>query len=130
MFSILASVTLIFAIILAIQGTWIIIPFAAGHLIFVWWGFYHAYKNSEIIQYLIIEPKQTILGNSKIGHIQHFDTPWLKVKLIKDKKNPQSMRLFLFAHDKMREIGLGIIVNERVELFHAIQRTLAPFSAY
>ena len=31
------------------------------------------------------------------------------------------MRLFLLAHDKMREISLGIIEVKRVELSHKIQ---------
>ena len=41
-------------------------------------------------------------------------------------KNHQSMRLFLFAHDKMREIGLGIIENKRAELTQKLIRTPCP----
>jgi hypothetical protein len=39
------------------------------------------------------------------------------------------MRLFLLHHDKMRGIGLGIIDDERVELFQN-QKATSPNSHY
>lgn len=74
--------------------------------------------------------KKTTLRKSKAGKNQSFKTQWVRVKLIKDKKNQQSMRLFILAHDNMCEIGLGIIEDERVELSHKIQRVINSFSAY
>ena len=130
MFSLIALVSLVFSIGLASKGDWAIVPFALLYLMFVWWGFKKAYDSTEVIQYITIKPKKTTLGNSKIGKIQSYATPWVRVKLIKDRKNHQSMRLFLLAHDKMREIGLGIIEDERVELSHKIQRAISPYSAY
>ena len=40
------------------------------------------------------------------------------------------MRLFLLAHDKMREIGLGIIEEERIELSQILKKTIKHYSAY
>lgn len=40
------------------------------------------------------------------------------------------MRLFLLAHDKMREIGLSIINEESVELSHNLFKIVSRFRAY
>lgn len=130
MFSLLVLVTLIISIILAIKGSWVILPFTVLHLLFVWWGFYKAYQQSEIIQFITIRPDETSVGNSKVGEIQRFETPWIRLNLIKDKKNQHSTRLFLMAHDKMREIGLGIIDEEREKLLLMLNKTLRSFRAY
>jgi uncharacterized membrane protein len=130
MFSLLAIVTLIFSILLAVNGYWVILPFTVLHLLFVWWGFYKAYQQSEIIQFITIKCDETIIGDSKVGQIQRFETPWVRLNLTKDKKNQQSTRLFLLAHDKMREIGLGIIDCERKELSLLLEDTLSIYRAY
>ena len=127
MFSVFTAMTLIISILIALHGSWTIVPFTSLHLIFVWWGFKKAYQNSEIVEYITIESHQTVIGNSEIGHLQCFETILLQVKLVKDKKNQQSMRLFLLAHDKMREIGLGIIADEKIELSRKIKQELSTF---
>ena len=60
-----------------------------------------------------MDSQKTNVCKSKIGKIKCFKALWVREILIKDRKYSQSMRLFILAHDKMREIGLGIIEEER-----------------
>ena len=130
MFSLLATVTMIIAIVLAFQGTWVIVPFAALHLLFVWWGFKKAYQNSEIIQFVTISPHQTLFGNSKHGVVNEFQTPWLQVKWVESSKKHASSRLFLKAHNKMSEIGGGIVEEERTKLKNILLRELRSYCEF
>ena len=124
MFSVLASITMIIAVVLAYQGTWVIVPFAALHLLFVWWGFKKAYQSSENVQYITIDSKNTYFGSSLEGLINKFQTSWLRVEMINDTKKHDEPKLYLKLHNKRTVIASCLVKEEKYELMEILQEKL------
>jgi uncharacterized membrane protein len=125
-FAAAATVTLTVAVLFALQGAWLIVPFAGLEIIALGTCLYLcARKNSEREVILIDEQSVKVeKGRKKVLHSVEFQRHWTQVKLTRSQRPWYPSRLTISSMGKEVEVGSTLIDEERATLARELRRKL------
>jgi uncharacterized membrane protein len=126
----MAIVTLGIAAIFAIQGLWLILPFAGLEILALTLGLYTCSLQGRDQEVITISNEQVTVekGRRKPREIWQFERAWVNLELINSPLQSRPSKLVIRSKGKETEIGKCLTNDERKSLSDSLVKTLyTPF---
>lgn len=126
-FAAAAIVTFTVAILFALKGAWMVLPFAGLEIITLGVCLYIcACKNTECeVIHIGEELVRVEKGRNKARQCVDFKRQWSSIELIKPERKWYPSRLFVRSMGREVEIGASLVEEDRIALANALQQKLA-----
>jgi len=126
-FVVAAGVTLTVALMFALKGAWLILPFSGLEIMLLGVCLYQcARKNAECeVVYIGKDFIKIERGRKQVDERVEFQRSWSRINLAESRLNGYPSRLTISSRGKEVEIGASLVNDERLALARELQRKLA-----
>ena len=110
----------------ALQGLWLVLPFAGIEIIALTTGLYLCCLRNRHQEVITIDEKVLTIekGTQQPQEIWKYDRAWANVELQKAKFQGHPSKLFIRAKGKQTEVGKLLTNKERKSLANSLSKTL------
>lgn len=126
-FAVTSAVILVVALVFAIKGAWLIVPFSGLEIMLLGVCLYQcARKNAECeIVHIGKEFIKVERGRKHVNEQFEWRRCWSRIYLIESRLTGYPSRLTITSRELEIEIGAGLVETERLALARELQRQLA-----
>lgn len=119
------------AVYFAVQGAWLVLPFAGLEALVVCGGIYLNARWAVTREVVRLDGPDLVLsrGRRDLVEIARLPRYWTRVALARDPRGWYPSRLFLECHGRRLEIGSVLAEPERARLAEGLRRQLGPARA-
>jgi uncharacterized membrane protein len=112
----------------ALQGLWLILPFAGLEMIMLWGILYWSSLRATRCEVISIDADnvKVEVGRNKMRHLHSFQRAWTRVELYPPARPHWQSRLVMRSKGKELEIGACLNDEERKTLAASIRKALLP----
>jgi len=112
----------------ALQGLWLILPFAGLEMIMLWGILYWSSLRATQCEVISIDADnvKVEVGRNKMRHLHSFQRAWTRVELYPPARPHWQSRLVMRSKGKELEIGACLNDEERKTLAASIRKALLP----
>lgn len=116
-FSAITFVTLAIAVIFALLGAWLVLPFAGLELVALWLCFCHVWRHVHDFERLVIDHDKVIVDKHELASDTHIElnSYWAQV-VMEMLPDGECRRLSLRSHGREIEFGKLLNSQERLDL--------------
>lgn len=122
----MAVVSLGIAVMFAVQGLWLILPFAGLEILALTLGLYMCSLHCRDQEVITINEEQVIIekGRQKPSEIWQLERAWIKLELVKSSIQGHPSKLLIRSKSKETEVGKCLTNDERKSLSDSLAKTL------
>lgn len=123
-FLVIAGVTLAVALLFAVHGMWMVLPFAGFEIALLGWAFYHLHCHARDFERITVNDEHVLvetLDYKRAGRIE-FQRYW--ARLVVCRTPTRGPRLYLRSHGRQVEIGRFMNDEERAQVARQMRACL------
>jgi len=119
------------AVFFALEGAWLVLPFAGLEALVVCGGIYLNARWAVTREVLHLAGRDLIVsrGRRDLVEVARLPRHWTRVTLVRDPGGWYPSRLFLESHGRRLEVGAVLAEAERERLADALRTQLGPAQA-
>ena len=116
------------AVYFALQGAWLVLPFAGLEALVVCGGIYVNARWAVTREVVRFDGSELVVSRGRRDLVEVVRLPrfWTRVALVRDPRGWYSSRLFLESHGRRFEIAAVLSEREREHLADGLRRHLGP----
>lgn len=111
----------------ALQGAWLVLPFAGLEMLVLGLGVYLSSRDSATREILCIDEDELVVlrGRRRLLELARLPRYWTRVSLLRDTTSWYPSRLVLACHGHRVEIGAALVEQERDQLAHDLRERMS-----
>lgn len=119
------------AIFFALQGAWLVLPFAGAEALLVCGAIYCSARRAVTREVLAFTGADLVVGRGRreLVEVGRLPRHWARVALIIDPHGWYPSRLVLSCHGRRIEVGAALTDAERAQLAETLRDRLDPWPA-
>ncbi len=111
----------------ALQGAWLVLPFAGLEMAVLAMGIYAGARWSATREVLYLDANEVVLlrGRAQLNEVARLPRYWTRISLLSEKGSWYPSRLFLACHGRQVEIAASLVEHERIELAAVLRERMS-----
>lgn len=127
-FSIIALITMAFALSFVLIGAWLVLPFAGAEVLALGFCFYHVCRHSADFERLTIDSDKVVVETHEPGQDKRIELSGYWARVVLDcMPDGYCRRLALRSHGREVEFGRHLCSEERLNLARQLKSRLGGF---